>query len=379
MTRARRTIQLQIPEDAEDGDTLTFCVDGVEMEIPIPQGSVAGQILEIMVGDDASEENDVEEQIDKSSEDQTIVHLDNSIQTAFTIYNKIPKDASEVTTETTTNSSPCDGTYEMIWSTGLALSKFVSSPSFHHLVGHPSVCLELGSGTGVVGLSYAVSCIKEKDYSRIIISENDHSNKSNKRLKSKSTTAERKLILTDLSSALPILRYNIEKVDQELGQRLHTEFEMEASRLVWGQTDVHHHDVDLILASDVLYNATMETYQSLKSTIESIDTKGTTKIVIAVRWRKPEEERRFFQLMCDAGYEFHLLHGTAETCSLGWRDFGNPDCYESNTFFSQTQMKVDGTQKALKDITEEDTDIMSDTEYKAYEDAFVQIYSGQKV
>lgn len=372
MTEERKFIRLQIPEDAKAGDSLTFCVNGEEMEIPIPQGSAAGQILEIMIGD-ASGENDIVEEDDSSSEDQTIVPLHESIQTTIRIYHKIPRDDLEGTNETT--SLPCDGTYEMVWPTGLSLAKFVSSPSFHHLVGDPSVCLELGSGTGVVGLSYAVSCIKMKD---LIHRGKDHTNVSNKRLKSNDIKMKRKFILTDLSSALPILKFNIDKIDYELGQRLLSEFEMEASTLVWGQRDVPE-DVDLILASDVLYNATLETYESLKNTIESIDAHGTTKIVIAVRWRKPEEERKFFQLMHNAGYDFHLLHGAVQTCSLGWRDFGNPNCYDSNTFFSQTQMKVDGALKALKDITEDDADIMSDIEYKLYEDVFTQIYSGQKI
>jgi predicted nicotinamide N-methyase len=374
----QRTVQLQIPKDAEAGDYLTFHVDGVEMEIPIPQGSVAGQILEILVDDSASiEENEVEEEKQEYelSDDKQLVHLHESTEVTITIYNKLPKEGAIEGTSTDNSTTPCDGTYEMIWPAGLSLAKFVSSPSFHHLIGHPKVCLELGSGTGVVGLSYAVSCVKEKD----LVQDDQTKISSNKRLKSSSNDkTKRTLILTDLPDALPILKFNIENVAQEVGPTLQTEFDMDASTLIWGQSDVPSH-VDLILASDVLYNATVETYKSLKSTIESMDTNGTTKIIIAVRWRKPEEERRFFQMMHDAGYDFHLLHSAVEAYSLGWRDFGNPDSNASNSFFSETQLKVDGTLKDLKDITEDDTDIMSDSEYQAYENIFVQIYSFQKV
>ena len=44
-----RVITIQVPENAEDGDTLTFIVDGQEMEISLPLGSNPGDELEIQV------------------------------------------------------------------------------------------------------------------------------------------------------------------------------------------------------------------------------------------------------------------------------------------------------------------------------------------
>ena len=97
--------------------------------------------------------------------------------------------------------------------------------------------------------------------------------------------------------------------------------------------------------------------------------------MLSVRWRKPEEERAFFQQMESMGYESKVLKDSEDMCNLGWKDFGNPNCHESNDYFTTKYVQVDGESKALKDVSENDMDNMSDSEYREFETKFIQIYS----
>eukprot|EP00546_Thalassionema_frauenfeldii_P017917 CAMPEP_0178896472 /NCGR_PEP_ID=MMETSP0786-20121207/1194_1 /TAXON_ID=186022 /ORGANISM="Thalassionema frauenfeldii, Strain CCMP 1798" /LENGTH=104 /DNA_ID=CAMNT_0020566883 /DNA_START=182 /DNA_END=496 /DNA_ORIENTATION=+ len=99
---------------------------------------------------------------------------------------------------------------------------------------------------------------------------------------------------------------------------------------------------------------------------------------MAVRWRKPELEREFFQQSKDMLGVSWSLQPTG-SCFLSWEDFGNPSSESSNRYFSQTKISVGGNQlKALSDITEADVENkMSSEEYNAWERAFVQVYLGK--
>jgi hypothetical protein len=79
--------------------------------------------------------------------------------------------------------------------------------------------------------------------------------------------------------------------------------------LVWGSRvdDLGFGQVDMILGSDLLYNTSVEMYRDLCNTIQAIDGTRHAKILLSVRWRKPEQERKFFEIMEHAGYDFELV------------------------------------------------------------------------
>jgi hypothetical protein len=52
------------------------------------------------------------------------------------------------------------------------------------------------------------------------------------------------------------------------------------------------------------------------------------------------------------------------------KEFGNP----STTMFVQ----IDNVSKPLKDVMEDDMDVMSDEEYETFEKRFIQLYMGQR-
>ena len=87
-------------------------------------------------------------------------------------------------------------------------------------------------------------------------------------------------------------------------------------------------------------------------------------------------------MMESLGYEFQLIEDDDSEnpyrCNLDWKDFGNPMSAKSNSFFTNSYVKVDGESKSLKDVSEDDMDVMSDSEFNAFEQRFIQIYTGQK-
>jgi hypothetical protein len=60
---------------------------------------------------------------------------------------------------------------------------------------------------------------------------------------------------------------------------------------------------DLVIGSDLLYNA-----KDQKALLKTIEALAPPSVLLAVRWRKPEEERAFFQCM-QARFDISLLHG----------------------------------------------------------------------
>jgi predicted nicotinamide N-methyase len=60
---------------------------------------------------------------------------------------------------------------------------------------------------------------------------------------------------------------------------------------------------DLVIGSDLLYN--VKDQKALLATIEAL---APPSVLLAVRWRKPEEERAFFQCM-QRRFDISLLHG----------------------------------------------------------------------
>lgn len=314
---AQHTVSIQIPRDATPGDTLSFVVGGNELELTVPQGSLPGDVLEIQVGDDTAEDNDDKEE----QEEITRVPLDND--KTLVLHHCAPADYAMKETD-------ADGTHAMAWPAGLELANFVCSEKNAPI----KSILELGSGLGVVGLALAA----------------------------KSTTSKT-IVLTDLSSAMPLLDYNVQQ-NQHL---IPSNVTVQTQELNWEDDTSACVKYDLIVGSDLLYNTCL-----IPSLVATLQRYMSSRVVIAVRWRKPDLERRFFQDTNDF-VEWNLV---GSKCSLSWNDYGNPTTDASNQYFMQTMVAVRGNLRSLSEISESDTNDMTEHEYRQWEQAQIQIYEG---
>jgi len=355
------TIKMKVPEGAEEGDSLTFSVNGKDLEIAVPVGSKPGDILEIQVQDDQPQDDDDEgdnDDDDNEASDIKRVELHSSIGVTLDLYSCIPGNDQE-SKDDEEKKDGADGTYAMPWPAGEHLAKRISSPSFEKHIQDSKTVVELGAGTGLCGLAFAAAATA-------------------KLAKRKGDVKKMSILFTDMPSAVDLLQYNLEMNKDRLCSQLEPG-KFCAKALVWGKEsqDIVPDGVDLILGSDLLYNVSLETFQDLCATIQSIDASKKAKVILSVRWRKPQEERRFFEMMNSAGYEFKLMQENTDSpyeCNLEWREFGNPSCEKSNEFFTNSFVRVDGESKALKDISEDDMDVMSDQEFASFEKRFIQVY-----
>ncbi len=373
-------LQVLIPQDAEVGDALTFIVEGKECEIPVPEGAVPGDVLQIQVesnddngnnhdkgeqqrdrgsaseGAGEEEEEEQQQQLKYDDDDETFdVPLHESLgitlqmkcssnvaaplQALASTQDKCNSDKKEETGEDNekkdgqNNCSPGknqpDGTSAVVWPTALHLSKCFRNLKWTTT---KKSIVEIGSGLGVVGLSFMATASS-------LLSHR------------KSDVKKIKLVMTDLPSTIPLIEYNILSNSKHLSSCCSNS--IRAQQLVWGEDfSLPSFDADLILASDILYN--IQAYELLCQSISSIiygpksssaldgvatvhdgnDANNKTRpnkchIILAVRWRKPEEERKFFQLMESMlHYEFNLILEEIENeeykCDLNWREYGNP-------------------------------------------------------
>mmetsp|Transcript_50578 Transcript_50578/g.122061 ORF Transcript_50578/g.122061 Transcript_50578/m.122061 type:complete len:452 (+) Transcript_50578:47-1402(+) len=416
-----RIISLQIPEGAEPGDSLSFSVDGQDLEIPIPVGSQAGEILEIQVGgeDDGGnnghEDNDVAQNLEQNADEEkqnqssTVVKIpclsgvielvsgtDTSTSTRVT-------DTMEYGDNNATKSDDdyyriYDGTYVHPWPSGTAMADFfrnedsndwlkrlfskTSSPS-------PSAApastissstttdgisvLELGSGMGMVGLAFAANYITKSE--------------------SLFLPSLKQMVLSDVDAGLSLLRTNIERNRDILPKDSST---VTAQALQWSTDSSDKAGTfDVILASDVLYNS--ECIPALVATIKRhLNTnQSSSSVLVAVRWRKPDLERQFFKEL--EGWNnktWKRVH--TMNCPLSWREYGLPTSDVSNKYFHQTMVSVNGNPKSLAEIldaenpstsnndtTNDDAatkiptslmDGMNDEEAEAFESFFIQVY-----
>ena len=353
-----KTVKLKVPEGAEVGDSLTFAVNGNELEIPIPEGSNPGDVLQLQIQvDDKDEDEDEEENSQDSG--VTRIQLHSSVGVTLEIHNEVP--CTKV--ENNEKKDGADGTFAMAWPAGIHLAKEISSPSLEKMLEGTKTVVELGSGSGLCGLAYAATV-------------------SSRLSKRKADVKKLNILLTDMPSALNLLEYNVKMNRDRLSSQMDDD-NLRVEPLTWGKqkemsiSSLSH--VDLILGSDLLYKVSIETLKALSTTIQAIDRSGKAQIILGVRWRKPEEERVFFQEMENNGYKFQLLiEESLYACNLSWNEFGNPKCKRSNDFFTNSFAEVEGQIKALKDVSEDDMDVMSDAEFDAYERRFIQIYLGQK-
>ena len=330
---AQRTVSIQIPLDAAPGDTPSFVVGGNELELTIPDCSFPGDVLEIQLGDDeTAKDND-----DKEDQDiVTRVPLDND--KALVLHHGVPAD--KYTWKATSEDD--DGTHAMAWPAGLELAKFMCFEKNAHI----SSVLELGSGLGVVGLALAAKSIANS--SKTIV------------------------VLTDVSSAMPLLNYNVQQ-NQHL---IPSNVTVQTQELNWkndASAAACVKKYDLIVGSDLLYNTCM--IPSLVATLKSC---MSSRVLIAVRWRKPDLERRFFQDTSDF-VDWNLV-GASRCChcccSLSWNEYGNPTMDVSNQYFRQTMVAIRGNLRSLAEISESDVKEMTEQEYYQWEQAQIQIYEG---
>jgi len=466
-------VNLTVPPGAEAGvDSLTFVYGGNELEILVPAGSVAGDVLRIQVGfvgeegsavaaaaDNNDEVNDAKSEskpsssslmdelggIDDEEEEEehtsnknncnkrsggllselggmkddqdcssgrpkdsqekneiprnavtqsvdgnTIVELGHDLINGGSAENKGPSLHLIESLPGTHQQNEGDGTNRMVWSSGAILAQALSSNFGRRYLnrffqrdapqrdGNEIIsiqCLELGSGLGVCGLALAHAlascCINNK-------STTDNAKDSVK-------NANGNVLLTDQGApAIDLLKENIQR---NLPPSC---VSIAAESLVWGnklQSNNFGSDekCHIVLGSDLLYN-TRESYEPLIQTIQQyLHPEGI--VLLAVRWRKPDLEREFFQKAETGGLKFELWKEFLENkefekrspCQLSWRDYGNPESEVSNAYFHETTMPVGDTQMSLAKVFEEDNIIesMKDEEYSIFEELQVQVYIGK--
>ena len=336
-------ISIQIPDSAETGDELTFEVNGQIFSIPVPVGSQPGDVLTIKLatGNTNQDTNDG----DENPNGDTMVRF--KMITGNTIVLMGDRnDQSSSSSIPNYNRSGTDGTFSCIWPAARFMVRYMNdSEEFHSLIQTTTIrsVMELGSGSGLVGMAFAD------------IASHFHSDRI-------------QLVLTDVDDAIDQLKRNIETNHDIFKERI----QISAVPLAWHSTPLSRTNstIDYLIGSDLLYN--ISNVSRLASTIRRLVSKST-KILISVRWRKPIEERAFFLQLSDI-IEWKMIHGS---CPLDFREYGNPACHESNKYFSQTMIGVNGKPIPLFSIDETATEKMSDVEFEQYEACQTQVYLGQ--
>ena len=303
-----------MPDDAEPGSTLCIPIDGQELELVLPPGAKAGDVIELEIGDKAAE------MVMKIGEPETI-ELAKGVSLSLASELEIAADGA-------------DGTAGFIWGAGKRLAELIASQKA--LVEGKRV-LELGSGSGVVGIAAA-------------------------------TMGAEAVCLTDHHSALPLLQHNIALNKMGGGETSGNKLKAEA--LNWGDTAAGG-PFDLVLGSDLLYNSDIgsDTYEKLVSSIEASLCHEKGSVLLGVRWRKPALERQFFRLMARS-YMIELVSGG----SLGWEQFGDEECAASVEYFKQ-EVEVAGRRTPLQEAMQEDKqESMSDAEIFVFDRLLTQVY-----
>lgn len=446
-------VNLTVPPGAEAGvDSLTFEYGGNELDVLIPPGSAAGDVLTIQVGvgggdgdgsaddeysrpsasslmdelggsnGDESTANDgknsaggllsemggmhEESEVNagqrkrhrretkitsrnnttSSVDGLTIVELDDCLinkddpakdqsKNSLKLVESIPgADGSEKK-----SSNGGDGTHGMVWSSGLFLAQAITSSFGLQLLkelfqgekqSRCVKCLELGSGLGVGGLALA----------RALASVCGSTSTQGR---------SARVLLSDLGGkVVELLKENIRRNLPPSGSKDQC-VKIEAESLSWGNALASKQSssgdkFDLILGSDLLYN-TQQSYDPLIKTIKTHLHPEQGIILLAVRWRKPDLERDFFERAEKEGLKFDLWKELTEDgsfserspCTLSWREYGNPECEASNRYFHEVAISIANTEMPLAKIGEQDLEYMNDEEYATFEELQVQIYVGR--
>ncbi len=386
-------------------DSLTCVVDGTEIEIPIPLGSEVGDMLQIQLSETAEDDKDDSGDGGDDSGDPNIttVQLHDSIGITLDVHHSVPNaDGDDGDGDGNKGKKDgSDGTHAMPWPAGIHLAKQLTSPKLKDIIVGMKNIVELGSGSGLVGLAVAAMISSQKVEQKQKRKKSKTSNV--KETEGSHSNAKVIITMTDFPSAIPLLEHNTKMNQDKISSSMNDSICYRTESLIWGKStrpptnkkntgikvgQSFGQNVDLIIGSDLLYNTKPETYKDLCSTIKDLDSTKKARMILSVRWRKPNEEREFFRQMEALGYKLSLLvlnnnndddnddqdPTNRHSCNLGWEDFGNPKCPRSNEYFTSTYVQVDGKSKALKDVSEDDMDNMSDKEYNSFEMKFIQIY-----
>lgn len=376
-------IDLTVPPNVEPGvDSLAFEYNGNEMELLVPEDSVAGDVLRIQVGSSAASsqngDGDGEAAAKKSSNNVSTVTLGEGLKSTTTLHllEKLPKELRS----TIGKEEEGDGTANCLWPSGIVLAqaltskmgiKYLTSKILKHSDGGQSIkCMELGSGLGTCGIALAHA------FASIDASSSIPNNYQ--------------IVLTDRGDeTIALLRENIDR-NCSFGS-LNEKLSVTSHSLTWGNelsTDCCSapEKFNLIIGSDLLYN-TQESYERFLNTIQQHLHVDDGTVILSVRWRKPDLERAFFHNAEQLGIifvnwkEFEECETFKGRCParLNWKDYGNPSSITSNEYFHNTNVSIttkpnDTVTKSLAVITEDDMERMNDNEYALFEEKYIQIY-----
>jgi len=384
------TITLVVPEGVDEGDSLSFIVDGQELEISLPEGTKVGDTLQLQVaGDDNNDDVDEAATTTNTSSRSTVTSSSNEAG----IY-KVPLNSelgkAELTLWTTLcaveNSTGSDATiHSEPWPTGLLMADVITHPKLSESIILASCgnqkqhtdtnirVLELGSGLGTVGLALAY-----------VLSNGINSKKA-------------EVILTDYQSAIPLLKANIASNQNVIKNNV----AMTADPLEWGKHDAKDDTFDIIVGSDLLYDSE-SSYRPLVETISTLLSKPTGQnsrggiILLGTRWRKPDKERKFFAIAETYGIDFILLEDWLKEAAslddesilntmraysmptLPWRRYGDVEDDEFMQYLSTVFVSTGGDNRtvSLMELTESDIELMDDNEHASFEGTQIQIYVG---
>ena len=383
-------INLTVPPNVEPGvDSLTFEHNGNEMEIMIPEDSVAGDVLQIQVGNSSSHRRDA---ATKSSSlmDELNGLEDDDVNDTKLVQNNVREGVATVTlgdglkstatlqlleelpkndSSSTVFDREGDGTANCPWPSGIVLAQSLTSKMgieyltkmLKHSEGDQIDCMELGSGLGTCGIAMAHALAS---------------------IETPSITSYQ-IVLTDRGDeTIALLRENIDR-NCTFGSA-NKKLSVTSHPLTWGNellTDCSApKKFNCIIGSDLLYNS-RESYEPLLNTIQQhLHPDGT--VILSVRWRKPELEREFFRKAEKLGIifvnwkEFEECESFKGRCParLNWSEYGNPESECSNEYFLKTNVSVGNVTKSLAAITEGDMECMNDEEYASFEEKQIQIY-----
>lgn len=369
-----KVARVTIPEGLKPGDVFTFKIneeDEDELEMVVPEDAKPGETIELLLAD---EDDDLMDEMTVS------VALHPSVNASIVMSPFILDDEDE--DEDDEDDDEQDGTNMMAWPAGVYLSQFLSLPLAKPILENKSRAIELGSGLGVAGLG-------------LISAFNRDADSSNKK----------QIVLTDVGAAETLIKANFEL--NKAGVLTTDNVDVQISTLHWGDEEEitkltecsEEKKFDLIIGSDLLYEASDESINSLTSSMKSLLKVDQGLILFAVRWRKPEEERLFFESMDKSGFEFILAKdyltqkGSLDISEddtedevaieifenyLTWKEFGSEASEKSKIFFSETKVNVEGVMVPLEEIDEEKIDLMEEEDFDEFEMRYIQIYVGFK-
>ena len=389
-----RTITLVVPEGIEPGDSLCFNVGGQDVELPLPAGSKPGDALQIQVADESEEADggdvggcEPDGNGDKNDDQPNPENDNNSngqkvrIDDDGTCYVSLHPSTEKELTFQASDSAAGAAICSELWPTGLRMANIITNTAISEQLlssiggqnksEKKTRVLEVGSGLGTVGLALAT------------------------------TLDNAEVVLTDCPPAIKMLEANIDTNKDLMGSNVN----VKAHALEWGKYEQETKgSFDIICGSDLLYGEE-SSYQPLVDTLSALmrreaelngnicDNSGL--VLLGVRWRKPEKEKKFFGLAQHAGIHFTLLNDWLKEqsqqskdeisesfigmSSLSWKQYGDIDDVDFMHHLTSAVVSTGGGKRKvnLAEMSEKDMEDMTDDEHAAFERTQIQIYVGQ--